>query len=175
MARCTDDAELGQQRLGERAGGDARRGLAGAGALEHVAGVVEAVLLHAGEVGVAGPGLGQRLLRWRPARATSPRTHFGHSVLPISIATGEPSVRPWRTPAEEPDLVLLEPHPGPAAVAEAAAGQLGADVFDRDRQPGGQALDDDDERLAVGLAGGQEAQHPSMVPASHRSLGRVLS
>ena len=24
--------------------------------------------------------------------------HFGHSVLAISIATGEPSVRPWRMP-----------------------------------------------------------------------------
>ena len=76
---------------------------------------------------------------------------------------------------EEPDLVLLEAHPRTAAVAEAAAGQLGADVFDRDLHPGGQALDDDDERLAVGLTGGQEAQHPSMVPVGHRSLGRVLS
>ena len=62
--------------------------------------------------------------------------------------------------AEQRDLVLLEAHPGPAAVAEAAAGQLGRDVFDRDLRARGQALDDDDERLAVRLAGGQEAQHP---------------
>ena len=27
-------------------------------------------------------------------------------------------------------------------------------------KPGRQALDDDDERAAVGLTGGQEAQHP---------------
>ena len=49
------DAERAQERLGERAGGDAGGGLARAGALEHVADVGEAVLLDAGEVGVAGP------------------------------------------------------------------------------------------------------------------------
>ena len=43
-----------QELPGEGAGGDARRGLAGAGPLEDVAGVVEAVLEEAGEVGVAG-------------------------------------------------------------------------------------------------------------------------
>ena len=25
-------------------------------------------------------------------------SHFGHSVLAISMATGEPMVEPWRTP-----------------------------------------------------------------------------
>ena len=48
---------------------------------------------------------------------------------------------------------------GPAAEAEAAAGQLGGDVVDGDRQAGGQPLDDDDEGRAVGFAGGQVAQH----------------
>ena len=47
-----------EQRLGERAGRDPRRGLARARALEHVAGVGEAVLLHAREVGVARAGAG---------------------------------------------------------------------------------------------------------------------
>ena len=45
--------ELGEQQLRQRARGDARRGLARARPLQHVAGVVEAVLLHADEVGVA--------------------------------------------------------------------------------------------------------------------------
>ena len=40
-------------------GRDPGRGLAGRCPLEHVAGVVEVVLLHAGEVGVAGPGRGE--------------------------------------------------------------------------------------------------------------------
>ena len=42
-----------EQLLGHRAGRDPCRGLAGTGALEHVAGIGEAVLLHADEVGVA--------------------------------------------------------------------------------------------------------------------------
>ena len=88
-----------------------------------------------------------------------------HSLLPISIATGEPSVRPWRTPPRNVDLVLLEAHARTAAVAEPAAGQLGLDVVDGDGQAGGQALDDHDEGRAVGLAGGQEAQHAANLPA----------
>ena len=56
-------AEPRQQLLRERAGRDARRGLARAGSLEHVAGVVEAVLLHAHEVGVSRPRLTERALR----------------------------------------------------------------------------------------------------------------
>ena len=50
---------------------------------------------------------------------------------------------------QQAHLVLLEPHTRSPAVAEAAAGELGADVLDGDVQTGGQALDDDDERLAV--------------------------
>ena len=46
--------EGGEERLGHRARRDPRRGLAGARPFEHVAGVVEAVLLHPDQVGVAG-------------------------------------------------------------------------------------------------------------------------
>ncbi len=75
------------------------------------------------------------------------------------MATGEPRVRPWRTPADQGQPVLLEAHARTPAEPEAPAGQLGLDLLDRDRQAGGQALDDDDQALAVGLAGGEEAQH----------------
>ena len=33
-----------------------------------------------------------------PGAGSISLVHFGHSVLPISMATGEPMVRPWRTP-----------------------------------------------------------------------------
>ena len=46
-------AELAEQLPGDRADRDTGRGLAGAGALEHVADVVVAVLHDAGEIGVA--------------------------------------------------------------------------------------------------------------------------
>ena len=49
--------------------------------------------------------------------------HLGHSELPTRIAIGDPRVQPVPHPAEELDLVLLELHPGAAAVAQPAAGQ----------------------------------------------------
>ncbi len=61
--------------------------------------------------------------------------------------------------AEQGQLVLLEAHPRSPAEPEAAPGQLGLDLLGRDRKPAGQALDHHDEALAMGLAGGQEAQH----------------
>ena len=63
--------------------------------------------------------------------------------------------------ADQRELVLLELLAGPAAVAESAPGHLGLDLLDGDLQAGGQPLDDGDERLAVGFAGGEEAEHPS--------------
>ena len=149
---------------------DPRRGLARGGPLEHVAGVVEAVLLHAGEVGVPGPRLGERLL----GGARRGR-HLLVPLRPLGVADLDRHRRAERAAvadaAEEPDLVLLEAHAGTAAVAEAAAGELARDVFDRDGSPAGQALDDHDERLAVRLTGGQEAQHRSTVPAGSRPPG----
>ena len=64
-----------------RAGGDARRGLAGARALEHVAGVLEAVLLQAGEVGVAGT----RQVDLLDALAALPRAHPLDPVLVVAV------------------------------------------------------------------------------------------
>jgi hypothetical protein len=94
------DPEVGQQRLGAGAGRHPGRRLPRRGPLEHVTGVVEAVLLHAGEVGVAGRG-------WVSGAFVAPGAddisscHLSercHSLLPMTMATGEPSVRPWRIP-----------------------------------------------------------------------------
>ena len=109
------DAELAQERARDAAGRDPRRGLARRRALEHVADVVEAVLERAGEVGVAGPDAGDRRgalvavlggarAARRPPRRSSGSTcmtcvQFSQSRLRTSSRIGEPSVRPWRTPA----------------------------------------------------------------------------
>ena len=61
--------------------------------------------------------------------------------------------------AHEGHLVLLEAHPGPPAVAQAAPGQLGLDVLDGHRQARGQSLDHDHEGRAVRLASGEEPEH----------------
>ena len=55
----TSIADRPEQQLGQRSGGDACRRLPGTGPLEHVAGVVEAVLLHPGKVGVTRAHLGE--------------------------------------------------------------------------------------------------------------------
>ncbi len=48
----------------------------------------------------AWPGRGcVRTLLGAPGSGDISSVHFGHSVLAISMATGEPSVRPWRMPA----------------------------------------------------------------------------
>lgn len=62
-------------------------------------------------------------------------------------------------PAEELEIVPLEAHPGAAAEAQAAAGELGAEGLDRHGEPGGEPLDDDHQGRSVRLPGGQEAQH----------------
>ena len=115
----------------------------------------------------AWPGRG-----WVSGVAVSPgagdisSVHFrSHSELPISMATGEPSVRPWRMPVSSCELVLLEAHPGATAEAQTAPGQLGLEVLLQDRQPGGQPLDHDDEGLAVGLTSGQVPEHPPTIRA----------
>ena len=66
------DPELVEQPLGQRAGGDPRRGLARAGALQDVAGVEPVVLEDAGQVGVAGAGAGDPPAA-QLARARRPR------------------------------------------------------------------------------------------------------
>ena len=73
-------------------------------------------------------------------------------------------------PADQGEPVLLEAHPGPAAEPQPPAGQLGLDLLHGDGQPGGQAFEDDDETLPVGLAGGEEAQHDRILTVTGTCL-----
>ena len=52
-------------------------------------------------------------------------------------------------PADQREVVALEAHARPAAVAEAPPGQLAGDVVGRHRQPRGQAFDDHDQGATV--------------------------
>ena len=97
------NAELVEQPLADRAGGDARGRLARRGALEDVARVVAVVLEQAGEVGVAGPRT--RVTARRRGSGSSSRgagsmisCQFSQSRLRMSMAIGEPIVSPARTP-----------------------------------------------------------------------------
>ena len=156
----------------DRAERDPRRRLAGAGPLEHRPGVVEAVLLHADEVGVPGPRPGERA-RCAPVRATSASSHRVGAITSPTWATrccrsrsrpGRPGVAAVADAAEQLDLVLLELHPRAAAVAEPAAGEGLLDVRALDLDVGRQPFEDGDERRAVGLTGGHPTQHERIFP-----------
>ena len=73
---------------------------------------------------------------------------------------------------DQRQLVLFELLAGPTAVAEPPAGHLRLDLLDGDLHAGRQALDDRDQGLAMGFAGGQEAEHPSEVTGRNRSRRR---
>ncbi len=108
-----------------------------------------------------GPGLGERGCRDRPAPATSPRATCRCGSTRCCRSRWRPATQRAAVAdaAEQRDVVLLEAHARPAPEAQPPAGQLGLDLLDRDRQARGQALDDHDQGLAVGLARGEEAQH----------------
>ena len=91
------------------------------------------------------------------------------------MATGRAERAAVTDAAEEGDLVRLEAHARAAPVAQAAPGQLGGDVGRLDGQPGGQAFDDHDQGFAMGLAGGQEAQHVATLPDACGTTGAPIT
>jgi hypothetical protein len=171
VAEHLDAAGLAQEGLGDAAERHPRRRLARAGPLEHRPGVVEAVLLHAHQVGVPGPRPGERGVARQSGQlvgstgsALMTVDHLGHSVLPdphrdrAALRDAVPDA------AEELDLVPLERHPRAAAVAEPAAGQLVGDVGGGRANAGGEPLEHCHQGRAVGLPGGEPTQHGSSLP-----------
>ncbi len=151
-------AQFAEQQLAHRAGGHPGRRLPGAGPLQHVTRLGQGVLLHPGQVGVAGAGLGEGL-----GRLARGRRHLLGPLGPLGVGYLDGHRRAQGTavphPAQQGELVGLEAHAGPAAVPEAPAGQLVGDVPGLDRQPGRKALHDDHQALAVRLAGGEKTKH----------------
>src|SRR5581483_3364112 len=76
--------------------------------------------------------------------------------------------------AEEGDLILLELHPGAAAVAEPAAGERVRDVFGGRAHAGRQSLDDRDERGTVRFACGEPTQHGPIISRSARLAEKLV-
>src|SRR5436190_2108602 len=154
------DAELREQPLGHARHGHARGGLAGTGALEHVANVAVAVLHRAGEVGVARSRARDLFFR-RPGLGHG-HAHRRLPVLPVTVRDAERDGRAQRrAPAnagQDMDLVALDLHAPTASVAALAAREIAVDVGFGQRQTGRDAVDDGRERLTVGLSRGEEAE-----------------
>ena len=160
------DAELLEERRGDGAERHPGGGLAGAGALQHRPGLVEAVLLHAGEVGVAGARTGQRGVAGLVGEDFGVHGIGGHDLFPLGPfgvadldGDGAALGQAVADAAEDRDHVLLEFHPGAAAVAEPAAGQRLADVGAGEFHTGGHAFNYSDQCRAMGFSGSQPTQH----------------
>ena len=167
------DAEsLAQERPRHGAGRDPRRGLAGTGAFQDWAGVLEAVLEHARVVGVAGPRPGQRrVARLAGVQDTGIHRIGGHHGLPlgplgVADLDGDRSAHraPVANPGEDRHGVLLELHPGAAAITEPTAGQLSGEISGGQFHAGDHALDQRNQGAAVGFTGGGPSQHAMILP-----------
>jgi len=151
----TDAESLLEELRGDGAEGDTRRGLPGGGALEHRTSVVEGVLAHAHEVGVARTRTGER----RVARTVQQRRVDrvgGHDVDPLGPLRVADLDRERTTlgdavpqTGEDAHLVLLELHPGAAAVAQTTARERVLDVGGQHLHTCGDTLDDAHECRAV--------------------------
>ena len=170
MGQHLDPERLTQEGPRDGGGGHPGGGLPGAGALQHRAGVVEAVLQHAGVVGVARPGPGQRGVAGDVefGGRNRIRGHHGFPLGPLAVADldgdraaeGEPVAHT----GQHGDLILLELHPRAAAVAQASARQLIRDVARGHLDTGHHALDNGHQGAAVGFTGGRPSQHGSIFP-----------
>src|SRR5690606_21367256 len=181
--RDEPDAErLLEELRGRGAEGDARRGLARRGALQHGARVVEAVLAHAHEVGVTGArpreGPVARDLA-HVARARVDEERLGrhrvrrHDVDPLGPLgvrdldrEGAALRHAVAQPAEDAQLVLLELLARAPPVPQAAAREGGPHVVRRELDARGQPVEDADQRLAVRLTRCQPTQHDRHPPTS---------
>ena len=166
--------EEGRGHLSERHPG---RGLTGRGTLEDRAGLVEGVLLHADEVGVTRARPGECLVAGQSLELDRVDRVGGHHLLPLG-PLGVADLDRYRSAlglavadaADDPDLVLLELHPGTTAVPEPTAREGVGDVFGRHLDVGGQPFEDGDERGSVGLPGGEPAKHGVSVS---RAVARI--
>ena len=153
-------AEFAQQLERHAADRHPRRRLAGAGALQHVAQILVAVFDAAAQVGVTGPGVGQRLLARLPARFRR------HDLGPVTVVLVDDHQRdrgsggaPGPDTRDDLRLVRLDHHAPPAPVTALTPAQPGIDVTLLQSQLRRQPLDDGRELRPVRFTGGQKS-HP---------------
>ena len=166
------DAKLREQSPAYGTHRDAGRGLPGGGAFEDVARVVPVVFQQSREIGVsrthACHSALPRAFRLGPvARCVFGRGRRGiHDflpVLPIAVPNqhrdGRSDCLAGTDAREQLDGVLLDLHPSAAPIALLPARELLVDVAREQPQAGGNALENRNEGLSVGFAGGRESKH----------------
>jgi len=143
----------------DAAGRHPRRRFPRAGALEHIADVVVAVLEHPRQVGVAGSQTGDRL--WRVALGAG-----RHLLGPVGVVAileherdGAADRQATADAAQDAGFVHLDLLSATPAVAALAAAEVAAQVVGRELQSRWKPFDDDGELGAMRLPGGEPAQH----------------
>ncbi len=153
------DPDLCKQCFRHRPSRDDHGGVARARPFERVADVRQAVLEHAGKVGVSRPRQ-RHLLRPFPRRLALrlPRAHPRRPVLVVAIAHDERERRSQCAPLAETGehfhLVLLDLLPRATAVALLPPVEVRVDRSLVQHEPRRQPTDDRDEGRAVRFAGG---------------------
>ena len=135
------DPDLAEEELGQGARSHPGGRLPRRGPLEDVAGIAESVLEHAGQIGMARPGLGEHL-----GGESGVGRHLLLPLRPFGVGDLDGDRRSEGSPVSDAghqgDLVRLESHTGPPSETQPAAGQLPLDVLLRHHQTGRHPLDD---------------------------------
>ena len=137
--------------------------------------VGEAVLLHAGQVGV--PRTGRVSGAFRACSSSSPAStgstamtvsHFGHLAVADPDRDRSALGQSVAHPAEDLHVVLLELHPGTTPMPEPPAPQRLRNVRGGDLDARGQAFEDRDQRRPCDFAVSQRNMSGSMRPRPRR-------
>src|SRR5262245_10790812 len=156
------DAELPEQRLGDRPHRHPRRRLTCTGPFEHIAGVPEIVLDGARQIGMPGTRTRHRFAFFLTPVNILDRQRFG-PVLPVLVPDEDRDRRSdgfrMPDPRDDFDAVRLNLHPPAASIALLPAPKLAVDGLQIDgdaRRESGQGRN---QAFAVRLSGGLKSKH----------------
>jgi hypothetical protein len=146
-------AKLMQKALGQRTSGNPGCCFPSAGALEYVPPIEPIVLQQPRQIGVAGAGPRHAAAAELAGRVRALVRHDVFPVGPVPVGNqhghGGAERLTGTHPGEPLDLVALDLHARPAAIALHSPGELTVHPFRRNRDASRQALDDGDEGLAM--------------------------
>ena len=166
VAEDLDAGHLPQEGSCDGGDRDARSRLAGTRALENRTRVGEPVLLHAGEVGVTGPGARQRRVAGEHSDLVGIDGIRAHHLLPLGPfrvrhLDGHRAAhrRSVADTAHDADLVALELHAGASTGAKSTTSEVDVNVGGGHGDAGGQSFGDRHQGGAMGLPCRQPAHH----------------